>query len=454
VRTRYDGIGMFIYCIHSLIVCYFFYLTALQSIVHGARRAQRGVRKVQDGAIAKSMKKGEVTSSKKSTNLKLSYIRRNEMMLVPASGTRKTQIFSAGEGPKDTRTRQEKENLLTWANEYLESHPYIPPEELERRAKAKAAEVESKKNVDSTVVDYVRSTSEQVAGLTTMFSMFVQRVLPTPSLPSLGAPSTSSLTEPSDLPGSLLDRAMFTGGSGTSSTPSLLPGPNNLCGNPQSPDTVLRLPTSTTSTATSSASFTPTPTASSAPTPTDSSDDKYHAISLSHGRILTFKYSQIPDPPSISFVADIPRLNCIWDDEKPSFDAEECSKISAINGTPVALRYWPDLYRNKKDLRWKGIKSSWVEWKYMVERYRSSSPEAFWAEFSNDHGQHLPWKTISQRLRDQRAVRDQELVDRAKAEYGERFSQVFSNRSKLMVDNSAIAHRYLELQTAMNIDHA
>lgn len=81
-----------------------------------------------------------------------------------------------------------------------------------------------------------------------------------------------------------------------------------------------------------------------------------------------------------------------------------------------------------------------------------STPDAFWAEFSTD-GKHFTWKAICARLRDLRVVRDEELTVEAKAEYGDRFTQVFSNRGKVMVDKSSIARRYLSLKNnSMNID--
>jgi hypothetical protein len=77
----------------------------------------------------------------------------------------------------------------------------------------------------------------------------------------------------------------------------------------------------------------------------------------------------------------------------------------------------------------------------------------FWTEFQTEDGQHLSWKGICSRLRKLRAVHEEELVSKARDEYGDDFSKKFSNRGKVMVDKSAIARRYLQLKKVpMDID--
>jgi hypothetical protein len=89
-----------------------------------------------------------------------------------------------------------------------------------------------------------------------------------------------------------------------------------------------------------------------------------YTIYLAKRQALSFEYSDIPDlTQQLSFAGDIARLDRVWDDEGVNWNTEECRKISSIKGVAVALRYWPDVYRNKKDNRWKGIKATWTEWK-------------------------------------------------------------------------------------------
>ncbi|KAJ3924757.1 MAG: hypothetical protein NXY57DRAFT_1081062, partial [Lentinula lateritia] len=122
-------------------------------------------------------------------------------------------------------------------------------------------------------------------------------------------------------------------------------------------------------------------------------------------------------------------------------------KFRRVNSTPIALRYWPEVFSGKKDARWRALKKNWTEWKFVVEQYRSSTPDAFWKEFTSTNGKRFNWKRICDTLRDQRAIHEQKIVDRAKAEYGADFDKVFMNRRKVLTDKTAIARRYLEKQT-------
>ncbi|KAJ3850948.1 hypothetical protein EV368DRAFT_2754, partial [Lentinula lateritia] len=135
-------------------------------------------------------------------------------------------------------------------------------------------------------------------------------------------------------------------------------------------------------------------------------------IKIAHGRSLNFESADICDPRQISFATNIPRLEHVWDDEGPNWDPADCGvNLLSINGTPIALRYWPE--------------KNWTEWKFVVEQYRSSTAKAFWKEFSHADGKHFNWKRICETLRVQRAVYEQNIVDRAKAEYGADFDKIF-----------------------------
>ncbi|KAJ3804795.1 hypothetical protein F5876DRAFT_82601 [Lentinula aff. lateritia] len=171
-------------------------------------------------------------------------------------------------------------------------------------------------------------------------------------------------------------------------------------------------------------------------------------IKIAHGRSLNFESADICDPRQISFATNIPRLECVWDDEGPNWDPADCGvNLLSINGTPIALRYWPEVFSGKKDAHWKALKKNWTEWKFVVEQYRSSIAEAFWKEFSHADGKHFNWKRICETLRVQRAVYEQNIVDRAKAEYGADFDKIFVNRGKVLTDRTAIARRYFEKHT-------
>ncbi|KAJ3781277.1 hypothetical protein GGU10DRAFT_277862 [Lentinula aff. detonsa] len=158
-----------------------------------------------------------------------------------------------------------------------------------------------------------------------------------------------------------------------------------------------------------------------------------YKLTIGRGQVIQYRYSDVREPRQISFATNIPRLDRVWDDDCSNWDPVDCGKnLLEINGTAIAVRYWQE--------------KLWTEWKYVIERYRSSTPDNFWEEFSFSNGQRFHWKAITDRLRYLRSEQEQKLVDIANAEYGERFSQVFvNNRGKVLSDKSAIARRYLTL---------
>ncbi|KAJ3712995.1 hypothetical protein DFJ43DRAFT_50271, partial [Lentinula guzmanii] len=184
-----------------------------------------------------------------------------------------------------------------------------------------------------------------------------------------------------------------------------------------------------------------------------SEGDETFVLKMADGKTVTFKQSDVRTPNQVSFATDISRLNRVWDDESPDWDPVDCgTRLLSINGVPIALRYWRNVYSGKKDKRWRGIKGIWTEWKFVVERYRLSTPEVFWDRFSLATGERCNWKAICDALREERAIYNKELADAAKLEYGDNFHKFFSNRGKVMIDVSAIAHRYLALKNTMEVD--
>jgi hypothetical protein len=85
----------------------------------------------------------------------------------------------------------------------------------------------------------------------------------------------------------------------------------------------------------------------------------------------------------------------------------------------------------------------------MVERWRASTPDQFWSEFSYDDGRHMPFTAITAALRQQRQATDEAVAARARAEYGESFPAHFTyrrgNEVFVMTKPSAIAKHYRSL---------
>lgn len=78
---------------------------------------------------------------------------------------------------------------------------------------------------------------------------------------------------------------------------------------------------------------------------------------------------------------------------------------------------------------------------WVAERYLRSSPENFWAEFSDEHGQHMSFTAISKALREQRVEANRLVVQQQQAQLGQEFPQQFHVRGKPMIRPSAIAKR-------------
>lgn len=88
--------------------------------------------------------------------------------------------------------------------------------------------------------------------------------------------------------------------------------------------------------------------------------DSTRSFKLLNSSVFTFTQSQVPDPPAISFATDIPRLNAMWDDNPNHWRGES---VPVIEGFPIPLVYWPEIYRYGKKNQWKGTKGKWFEWK-------------------------------------------------------------------------------------------
>ncbi|KAJ3728756.1 hypothetical protein C8R42DRAFT_716647 [Lentinula raphanica] len=66
----------------------------------------------------------------------------------------------------DTRTSEEKDALLAWADKFCREHPHIPREEIARRKKEREEEREKDKAITAAkMAEYMRSMTEQIASL-------------------------------------------------------------------------------------------------------------------------------------------------------------------------------------------------------------------------------------------------------------------------------------------------
>lgn len=84
-------------------------------------------------------------------------------------------------------------------------------------------------------------------------------------------------------------------------------------------------------------------------------------LTLGNGTTLCFSKQSVPDPPSISFAKDIFRLVRMWDDSAAEWDPKEA--VLHIQGQPIALKHWQDVYRYGKAGQWAGTKKNWANWR-------------------------------------------------------------------------------------------
>lgn len=113
MRTKYVGNG----ALFEVVLPILHLITFPFSLLPIARRAHRGVR---NGGITKNKpvpKKGAAAapSTSKSKKLKLSTVRRNEIMGLPLDAPLGVQLFDT-ERSKDMRTLEQKNRLLSWVS--------------------------------------------------------------------------------------------------------------------------------------------------------------------------------------------------------------------------------------------------------------------------------------------------------------------------------------------------
>jgi hypothetical protein len=87
-------------------------------------------------------------------------------------------------------------------------------------------------------------------------------------------------------------------------------------------------------------------------------------LRLGNGTTLNFTKEEVGDPPAISFADDVCRLIQTWDDTSDDWDPVKC--VLHIQGQPIALVYWRDVYIYGKKGQWKGIQNRWTDWQVCV----------------------------------------------------------------------------------------
>ena len=86
----------------------------------------------------------------------------------------------------------------------------------------------------------------------------------------------------------------------------------------------------------------------------------HHQLHLGNGVTLSFTKEEVSDPPAISFSGNIPLLIQMWDDRSDDWNPVDC--VLHIQGQPIALIHWRDVYMYGKTGQWKGIQNRWTDW--------------------------------------------------------------------------------------------
>ena len=87
-------------------------------------------------------------------------------------------------------------------------------------------------------------------------------------------------------------------------------------------------------------------------------------LCLGNGTILNFTKDEVGDPPAVSFANNISCLIQTWDDTLDDWNPNKC--VLHIQGQPIALVYWRDVYIYGKKGQWKGIQNRWTDWQVCV----------------------------------------------------------------------------------------
>ncbi|KAJ7791826.1 hypothetical protein B0H14DRAFT_2933931 [Mycena olivaceomarginata] len=130
----------------------------------------------------------------------------------------------------------------------------------------------------------------------------------------------------------------------------------------------------------------PPPESESTPVSSDitgHSDDDENAptrtLKLAGGKFITFTETEVPDPPAKSYANCIQDLLSEWDNNIPHWKGNSPLEI---NGVPVALVYWPIVYRYWKGSQWRGVKKIWFDWKVLFHAMSATTLDEFWTRYS------------------------------------------------------------------------
>ncbi|KAF8169566.1 hypothetical protein K438DRAFT_1855192 [Mycena galopus ATCC 62051] len=301
----------------------------------------------------------------KKTKPKTSAIRR-ENLFHGAEGVRIANI-PATERSKDLRTAEEKAAILPWAKRIVEQYPYKPNTHCP----------------DTGASLYVRPQAVHPEAKSKL-------PLPYHGITVIGSDSVDpayndvEMTDASPLPAAVSHPVTF----------------------PPVPLPTLTLSSSSTSSGNTSADV----------SAVIQDQSTTRTLTLASGKLFTFRESDVPDPPAVSYASCLETLLSEWDDNSLHWPGTSPLKI---NNTPVAIVHWPAVYKYWKVNQWKGIKKHWFDWKILVRAMNTAPTLAeFWTRYCINKGGHLhrmKYTPLLAQLAKERKVENERLADLARS---------------------------------------
>ncbi|KAK0213651.1 hypothetical protein IW262DRAFT_1466981 [Armillaria fumosa] len=150
-------------------------------------------------------------------------------------------------------------------------------------------------------------------------------------------------------------------------------------------------------------------------------------LRLANSQPLVYTEASLPENPPTRFGNHLNRLIPCWSDENPYYQKPlDPYYPIVLNGVPIPIKYWKEMYL--RNGQWSLLKSPWMKWKYVMEKYEALTPTEFWKRYTNDDGGRLPLTAISDLLRKERQVENLSLVREARAALGENLNEDFQYR--------------------------
>ncbi|KAK0194668.1 hypothetical protein F5146DRAFT_999018 [Armillaria mellea] len=151
-------------------------------------------------------------------------------------------------------------------------------------------------------------------------------------------------------------------------------------------------------------------------------------LHLADGQELVYSEAVLPVEPPTQYGNTMGRLISVWSNETPYYQIPEDPFYPIkVNGIPIPIKYWKDMYLRSSNRQWEQMKSPWMKWKFVMEIYELD-PTEFRRHYSNNKGQLFSLSKISKLLRKERQVENLNLIQKARATLGENLDEDFQYR--------------------------